>query len=212
MNEFSYGVKENHFCIVRQKRWVYLNVVQAVEQRGFLHAKVVRYQGVEAIGQIQDLCLGYMGWNSLWYLFKKKDQMTLKLLTDYSQFNLLTVWEAPITNLLYFSQESVGALDLSFTQLTKRHLQEVDLKTNGHKKSFLDVKTNTALVFPLPLCIQAGRWRSAKIEVRNTGTPAKKLEVALRFPHLNRIATPPPARKLLVQTVVTELQLNTAKG
>ncbi|TNN68645.1 hypothetical protein EYF80_021159 [Liparis tanakae] len=32
--------------------------VQAVEQWRFLHAKVVRYQGVEAIGEIQDLGLG----------------------------------------------------------------------------------------------------------------------------------------------------------
>lgn len=35
----------------------YLNVVQAVEQRGFLHPEVVRYQGVEAIGEIQDVGL-----------------------------------------------------------------------------------------------------------------------------------------------------------
>lgn len=35
----------------------YLNVVQAVEEWRFLHAKVMRYQGVEAIGQIQYLSL-----------------------------------------------------------------------------------------------------------------------------------------------------------
>lgn len=36
----------------------YLDVVQAVEQRRFLHAEVVGYQGVEAIGEIQDVGLG----------------------------------------------------------------------------------------------------------------------------------------------------------
>lgn len=36
----------------------YLNVVQVVEQWRFLHTKVVRDQGVEAIGEIQDLGLG----------------------------------------------------------------------------------------------------------------------------------------------------------
>lgn len=35
----------------------YLNVVQVVEQRRFLHTKVVRDQGVEAIGEIQYLGL-----------------------------------------------------------------------------------------------------------------------------------------------------------
>lgn len=36
---------------------VYLNVVQAAEQRWLLHTKVVRDQGVKAIGEIQDLGL-----------------------------------------------------------------------------------------------------------------------------------------------------------
>lgn len=36
---------------------LYLNVVQAAEQWRFLHAEVVRYQGVEAIGEIQYLSL-----------------------------------------------------------------------------------------------------------------------------------------------------------
>lgn len=35
----------------------HLNVVQRVEQRRFLHTKVVRYQGVEAIREIQYLRL-----------------------------------------------------------------------------------------------------------------------------------------------------------
>lgn len=33
-----------------------------------------------------------------------------------------------MTNLLYFSQKSVGTLDLSLTQLAKWHFLEVDLK------------------------------------------------------------------------------------
>lgn len=36
----------------------YLNVVQIVEQRWFLHTEVVRDQSVETIGQIQYLGLG----------------------------------------------------------------------------------------------------------------------------------------------------------
>lgn len=47
------------FSTVRQAAGVNLNVVQVVEQRGFLHAEVVRYEGVEAVGKIQDLCLRY---------------------------------------------------------------------------------------------------------------------------------------------------------
>lgn len=36
----------------------YLNVVQIVEQRGFLHTEVVGDQSVKTIGQIQYLGLG----------------------------------------------------------------------------------------------------------------------------------------------------------
>lgn len=36
----------------------YLNVVEIVEQRWFLHTEVVRDQSVETIGQIQYLGLG----------------------------------------------------------------------------------------------------------------------------------------------------------
>lgn len=43
----------------------YLNVVEIVEQRWFLHTEVVRDQSVETIGQIQYLGLGQWVWHSL---------------------------------------------------------------------------------------------------------------------------------------------------
>lgn len=39
-----------------------------------------------------------------------------------------------VANLLYFSEESIGTLNLPFAQFSKGHLLEVDLRTEKDRK------------------------------------------------------------------------------